>query len=297
MSGKLKEVRLRIASVQSTAQITKAMKLVAAAKLRKAQDAIEEMRPYAEKLSKMLSNIVEASSDISLDLATERDINSVLLIAVTSNRGLCGGFNSNVIKETKRQLAAYKSKGDPKITLVSIGKKGTEAFGRFEDITLVDDYTEIVADLSFEKVGDIANQVMMQFKNTKYDAAKIIYTKFKNAAVQETLTEEFLPIAPPKKDEEETKAAKTVNADYAFEPAKEEMINILVPKILKTQLYKTILDSNASEQGARMTAMDQATENANDLIKDLKIEYNRARQAAITTELTEIVSGAAALEG
>jgi len=296
MSGKLKEVRLRIASVKSTAQITKAMKLVAAAKLRKAQEAITEMRPYSEKLSSMLSNIVEASSgDISLDMATEREVKNVLIVSVTSNRGLCGGFNSNVVKETKRVLADYQDKGISNITVLSIGKKGTEVFSKFENVTLIDEYSEVVADLSFEKIGAIAQKVMANFDDNSIDEAKIIYTKFKNAAVQETTTESFLPIAQPEKSEEE-EVSKT-KADFAFEPDKNQLINILVPKILKTQLFKTVLDSNASEQGARMTAMDQATENANELIKDLKIEYNRARQAAITTELTEIVSGAAALEG
>lgn len=296
MSGKLKEVRLRIASVKSTAQITKAMKLVAAAKLRKAQEAITEMRPYSEKLSSMLSNIVEASSgDISLDLASERDVKNVLIVSVTSNRGLCGGFNSNVIKETKRIVAEYQSKGNPNITILSIGKKGTEVFAKFNNVTLIDEYSEVVADLSFEKIGEIAENVMAKFENSSIDEAKIIYTRFKNAAVQQTSTESFLPITQPEKSEEE-EVSKT-KPDFTFEPDKKQLINILVPKILKTQLFKTVLDSNASEQGARMTAMDQATENANELIKDLKIEYNRARQAAITTELTEIVSGAAALEG
>ncbi len=293
MSGALKEVRTRIKSVQSTQQITKAMKMVSAAKLRRAQDAITQMRPYARKLQEMLSNIVSNNDgDVNLALAAERQIEKVLIIIVTSDRGLCGGYNSNLIKLTKQTIAekyaAQNSKGN--VTVLPIGKKGYEHFlkGGFK---VVDSYWDIFTGLSFDRVQAAAKYAMDAFEAKEYDAIDVVYSEFKNAGTQYFSAEQFLPV---KKVE---KAPNQVNADFIFEPDQATLIAELMPKILNTQLYKAVLDANASEHGARMTAMDKASDNANELLKSLKISYNRARQAAITTELTEIVSGAAALNG
>lgn len=292
MSGQLKEVRNRIKSVTSTQQITKAMKMVSAAKLRRAQDAIIQMRPYAQKLQEMLSNIASASSDMALPLAEERAAERVLLIPITSDRGLCGAYNSNVVKAT-RQLIADKyatqfAKGN--VTILPIGKKGWEYFTK-NNYTVVADFWTIFADLSFDNVRNAAVYAQKAFLNKEYDRVELIYSQFKNAATQKFVTEAYLPI--PKV--ENTNGGKT--SDFIYEPSKEILVQELMPKILNTQVYKAVLDANASEHGARMTAMDKASENANELLKNLKISYNRARQAAITTELTEIVSGAAALQG
>lgn len=293
MSGALKEVRNRIKSVQSTQQITKAMKMVSAAKLRRAQDAITQMRPYAKKLQEMLSNIVSNSEgDVSMALATQRPVENVLIIVVTSDRGLCGGYNSNLIKLAKQVIndkyAAQFAKG--KVQVLPIGKKGYENFikGGFK---VVNQYWDIFNGLSFEKVQAAAKHAMDAFVNKEIDAVELIYSEFKNAATQRFVAEQFLPVARI------AKAEGQKNADFIFEPNKEVLIAELMPKILNTQLFKATLDANASEHGARMTAMDKASDNANELLKSLKISYNRARQAAITTELTEIVSGAAALQG
>ncbi len=293
MSGALKEVRIRITSVQSTQQITKAMKMVSAAKLRRAQDAITQMRPYAVKLQEMLGNIVASSEgDVQMDLAEERPVEKVLMIIVTSDRGLCGGFNSNLIKLTKltiqEKYASQFAAGN--VTILPIGKKGYEHFVK-NGFKVVNNYWDIFTGLSFEKVQDAAKYAREAFANKEIDAVDLVYSEFKNAATQQFIAEPFLPVQKPKN---ETKKAK---ADFIYEPGKEEIIEELMPKILNTQLYKAVLDSNASEHGARMTAMDKASDNANELLKSLKISYNRARQAAITTELTEIVSGAAALQG
>lgn len=292
MSGQLKEVRNRIKSVTSTQQITKAMKMVSAAKLRRAQDAIIQMRPYAQKLQEMLSNIASASSDMALPLAEERAAERVLLIPITSDRGLCGAYNSNVIKAT-RQLIADKyatqfAKGN--VTILPIGKKGYEYFVK-NNYKVVADFWTIFADLSFDNVRNAAVYAQKAFLNKEYDRVELVYSQFKNAATQKFVTEAYLPI--PKV--ENTTGGKT--SDFIYEPSKEILVQELMPKILNTQVYKAVLDANASEHGARMTAMDKASENANELLKNLKISYNRARQAAITTELTEIVSGAAALQG
>lgn len=292
MSGQLKEVRNRIKSVTSTQQITKAMKMVSAAKLRRAQDSIIQMRPYAQKLQEMLSNIASASSDMALPLAEERATERVLLIPITSDRGLCGAYNSNVIKAT-RQLIADKyatqfEKGN--VTILPIGKKGYEYFVK-NNYKVVADFWTIFADLSFDNVRNAAVYAQKAFLNKEYDRVELIYSQFKNAATQKFVTEAYLPI--PKV--ENTAGGKT--SDFIYEPSKEILVQELMPKILNTQVYKAVLDANASEHGARMTAMDKASENANELLKNLKISYNRARQAAITTELTEIVSGAAALQG
>jgi F-type H+-transporting ATPase subunit gamma len=293
MAGQLKEVRNRIKSVQSTQQITKAMKMVSAAKLRRAQESITQMRPYAQKLQEMLSNIVSnLDGSMSLKLAEERAVEKVLFIVITSDRGLCGGYNANIIKLAKTTIAekyaAQQQKGN--VAVWNIGKKGYEAMtkaGFKTDAT----YKDIYLNLNFENVQAAAKAAMKAFENKEFDAVEIVYSEFKNAATQRFVAEPFLPIPKtPKK-------AGAKKSDFIFEPAKEELIAELMPKILNTQLYKAVLDGNASEHGARMTAMDKASENANELLKSLKISYNRARQAAITTELTEIVSGAAALQG
>ena len=293
MSGALKEVRNRIKSVQSTQQITKAMKMVSAAKLRRAQDAIIQMRPYAQKLQEMLGNIVgSAESDIDLALAKERPIEKVLIIVITSDRGLCGGYNSNLIKLAKLDItekyAAQFAKGN--VEILPLGKKGYEHFSK-NKLKVVDRYWNIFSDLDFENIAAAAKYALDAFAKGDVDAVDIVYSEFKNAATQKFIAEPFLPV---KKTENGKSNAKI---DFIFEPDKGVLLQELMPKILNIQLYKAILDAHASEHGARMTAMDKATENANELLKALKISYNRARQAAITTELTEIVSGAAALQG
>lgn len=294
MAGALKEVRNRIKSVQSTQQITKAMKMVSAAKLRRAQDAIIQMRPYAKKLQEMLSNIVSnIEGDSSGDLATERPVEKVLLIVISSDRGLCGAYNANVIKLARsvaqEKYAVQLSKGN--VSVWPIGKKAFDVFQR-EKLIVNSTYKDALQHISFEQIQQIAQDAIASFSKKEFDVVEVVYSEFKNAATQAFTVERFLPI--PKADNKEGKATK---ADYIFEPGKEVLVAKLMPKILNTQLYKAVLDANASEHGARMTAMDKASENANELLKSLRISYNRARQAAITTELTEIVSGAAALQG
>lgn len=293
MSGQLKEVRSRIKSVTSTQQITKAMKMVSAAKLRRAQDSILQMRPYAQKLQEMLSNIVSSiSSDMEMPLAEERAAERILLIPITSDRGLCGAYNTNIIKLT-RQTATEKyaeqyRRGN--VTILPIGKKGYEYFSRY-GYKVVDQYWGMFSNLSFDSVREAAVYAQKAFLNGEYDRVELVYSQFKNAATQRFVNEPYLPIPKVEKTEGDK------NVDFIFEPSKEILITELMPKILNTQVYKAVLDANASEHGARMTAMDKASENANEMLRSLKISYNRARQAAITTELTEIVSGAAALQG
>jgi F-type H+-transporting ATPase subunit gamma len=293
MSGALKEVRNRIKSVQSTQQITKAMKMVSAAKLRRAQDAITQMRPYAKKLQEMLSNIVSSSEgEFAMDLAVERPVEKVLIIVVTSDRGLCGGYNSNLIKLAKQTInekyAEQNRKGN--VQILPIGKKGFEHFTK-NGFKVINTYWDIFSGLSFEKVQTAAKYAMDAFAAKEIDAVEVIYSEFKNAASQVYIAEPFLPVQKLSSTENKRKS------DFIFEPNQEVLVAELMPKILNTQLFKAVLDANASEHGARMTAMDKASDNANELLKSLKISYNRARQAAITTELTEIVSGAAALQG
>lgn len=293
MAGQLKEVRNRIKSVQSTQQITKAMKMVSAAKLRRAQDAIVQMRPYAQKLQDLLSNIVSSSEgEVGMNLANERNVEKVLLIVITSDRGLAGAFNANVIKLTKATIAekysAHYKKGN--VTIWSIGKKGYEHFLKNNYKTDAT-YKDIFLHLNFENVQKASQAAMKAFEEKQFDVVEIVYSQFKNAATQIFRVERFLPIPKVQKKEGDKKA------DFIYDPSKEELVTELMPKILNTQLFKAVLDSNASEHGARMTAMDKASENANEMLRSLKISYNRARQAAITTELTEIVSGAAALQG
>jgi F-type H+-transporting ATPase subunit gamma len=294
MSGALKEVRGRIKSVQSSQQITKAMKMVSAAKLRRAQDAITQMRPYAQKMLEVLSNILSnTEGSVGGDLATVRPPEKVLLIVITSDRGLAGAYNSNIIKLAKSTIrenyAAQEAKGN--VTIWSIGKKGYEHFAK-NNYKVTDTYKDIFLNLTFENVQACAEAAVQGYKDNKFDVVEIIYSEFRNAATQVFLATRFLPVPLAK-----APVSKDRKTDFIFEPSKEELIAELIPKILNTQLFKAVLDAHASEHGARMTAMDKASENANELLRNLKISYNRARQAAITTELTEIVSGAAALAG
>lgn len=288
----LKEVKNRINSVNSTQQITKAMKMVAAAKLRRAQDRIMQMRPYALKLNSILRNVSGAASDdepsvFSVDRGAER----VLIMVVTSDRGLCGAFNSNVFKATvahiKANYAHVERSGN--LTILPIGKRSYDYF-RKRSYTLIDDYWETMHHLHFDDVRDIAERVMKDFANEEFDRVDFIYNEFKNVATQILRTEQFLPIAPPDETGEESEV------DYIYEPSREEIVRDLIPNSLKIQLYKGLLESNAAEQGARMTAMGQATDNAGELLKQLKLTYNRTRQAAITKEILEIVGGADALK-
>jgi F-type H+-transporting ATPase subunit gamma len=293
MAGQLKEVRNRIKSVQNTQQITKAMKMVSAAKLRKAQEGIVQMRPYAKKLQELLTNIVSGSEGGGeMKLAAERPIEKILLIVITSDRGLAGAYNANIIKQARltinQKYATQFGKGN--IQIWSIGKKGYEHFAK-SNFKVDATHKDIFLQLSFENVQACAQAAIKAFENRDFDVVELVYSEFKNAATQSFVVERFLPIP---KVQPKPGAKKT---DFIFEPAKDQLIAELMPKILNTQLYKAVLDANASEHGARMTAMDKATENANELLRSLKISYNRARQAAITTELTEIVSGAAALQG
>ena len=283
----LKEIRNRITSVSSTMQITSAMKMVSAAKLKKAQDAIIAMRPYAEKLTELLQNLsTTLDGDIGGEFTTQRDIKKVLIVAITSNRGLCGAFNSNVIKEVKNRADLYAGK---QVDVFAIGKKGNDVLKK--SLTVTDNQSVIYDDLTFDKVAIIAEAITEKFVSGEYDKVELVYNQFKNAATQIIQTEQFLPLAPVVSD------APTSSGDYIFEPSKEEIVLTLIPKSLKTQLYKAIRDSFASEHGARMTAMHKATDNATELRDQLKLTYNKARQAAITNEILEIVGGAEALKG
>ena len=292
----LKEVRIRIASVSSTQQITKAMKMVSAAKLRKAQDAIIQMRPYAAKLKEILSNLSEnLDSSAGGAYSKARPAKKILIVAITSNRGLCGGFNANVIREINKKLineyAAQAKEGNVKI--IAIGKKASDYFSKKANM-FDGQYNSVYANLNFEHVSPIAEKIMKDFADGVYDKVEIVYNQFKNAAVQNVVTEYYLPIQPPAKDK--SQKSKKVN-DYIYEPNKEEIVNELIPKSLKITLYKTLLESHAGEHGARMTSMNKATDNAQELLKALKLSYNKARQAAITGEILEIVGGAEALKG
>jgi F-type H+-transporting ATPase subunit gamma len=290
----LKEVRSRIISVNSTQQITKAMKMVAAAKLRRAQDGILQMRPYAQKLGEMLSTVSSgAESALDSPLKTVRPINKVLIVVVTSDRGLCGAFNTNIIKATiqliEEKYAAQARNGN--VEIFAIGKKGAEAFTR-RGFTVNVGYTDIFTRLSFVAVKQVAEEIMKDFSEGRYDAVDLVYNEFKNVATQIIHTDPYLPIPTVSKSVKTKKA----EVNYIFEPDEEEILAELIPKSLKIALYRSVLESNASEQGARMTAMDKATENAQELLKELRLVYNRTRQAAITKEILEIVGGAEALK-
>ncbi|MDQ5929500.1 MAG: F-type H+-transporting ATPase subunit gamma [Bacteroidota bacterium] len=281
----LKEIRNRITSISSTMQITSAMKMVSAAKLKKAQDAITAMRPYAEKLTELLQNLsATLEGDAGSEYTTQREIKKVLVVAITPNRGLCGAFNSNIIKEVKNRVAFYDGK---QVDIFAIGKKGHDVLVKTN--TVFGHHNAIYDHLTFENVANIANKLTHQFVSGEYDKIELVYNQFKNAATQIVQVEQFLPLAPIVSD------VATSTGDYIFEPSKEEIVLTLIPKSLKMQLYKGIRDSFASEHGARMTAMHKATDNATDLRNQLKLTYNKARQAAITNEILEIVGGAEAL--
>ncbi len=281
----LKEIRNRIASVSSTMQITSAMKMVSAAKLKKAQDAITAMRPYSQKLTELLQNLsATMEGDNGGAFAEQRPVNKVLVVAITSNRGLCGAFNTNVIKGVKAVQATYAGK---QVDVLTIGKKGNDVLSK--TCTITANESNVYDDLTFENVADIAQNIMDSFVAGNYDRIELVYNHFKNAATQLVLTEQFLPLAPLDTTDVNN------SADYIFEPSKEEIVANLIPLSLKTQLYKAIRDSFASEHGARMTAMHKATDNATDLRNQLKLTYNKARQASITNEILEIVGGAEAL--
>ena len=298
MAENLKEVRTRIKSVKSTQQITKAMKMVAAAKLRRAQQAIVQMRPYNTKLNSMLTNIVSnLEGDMDISYGKERTVSRALVVVVTSNKGLCGAFNSNVIKAAvgviNEKFAKVREKG--RLSIMCIGKKGHDYFKkRYSDCNIIEDHVLLLEKIDFTKTSAVANSIMKGFDTEKYDAVEVAYGRFKNPAVQYCIAETFLPVA---KLEEEGGDDNKFSADFIFEPDKNSLLNSLVPSILQTKFHSYVLDTNASEHGARMTAMDAATENAEELLKELKLSYNKARQAAITKEILEIVSGAAALEG
>ena len=290
----LKEVRNRIVSVNSTQQITSAMKMVSAAKLRRAQDAITQMRPYAEKLKEILGNLsstIDASE--GGEFSVQRESKKILIVAVTSNRGLAGAFNSNVLKAARNLVATqYKAQDDAgNVAYITIGKKATDTLTRAK-MNVLSSHNQVFDGLSFEKVAPVAERIMQGFAAGEFDRVILLYNRFKNAAVQITTEEQFLPVLPPEKT-----ANKASSIDYIFEPNKEEIVRELIPKSLKIQLYKAVLDSHAAEHGARMTAMNKATDNAKEMLKELRLSYNKARQAAITNEILEIVGGAEALKG
>jgi F-type H+-transporting ATPase subunit gamma len=291
----LKAVRERIVSVQNTQQITKAMKMVSAAKLRRAQQAIQQMRPYANKLNEMLRNILSnLGGEANTSFGVARPVKKACIVVVTSNRGLCGAFNTNVIKSA---IATIESKyadvlREGNLTILPIGKKGYDVFRkRYTNITFIRDYVDLFSDLSFDNVAQVSQRLMDAFSAGEFDAVEISYGRFKNAATQFPETEQWLPVLKL-----ESAGDSGMKADYVFEPDMNQLLETLIPNILQTTFQKCLLDTHASEHGARMTAMDKATENANDLLKELKLSYNKARQEAITGEILEIVGGAAALE-
>lgn len=292
----LKEVRDRIKTVNNTQQITKAMKMVAAAKLRRAQQAIQQMRPYSDKLDAMLRNILSnLEGDADTVFGQERPIERACIVVVTSNRGLAGAFNTNVIKAAvelmNTKYADVLAAGN--LSVLCIGKKGFDYFKkRYKNIILIKDYVDLFSDLSYDNVAYVSQHLMDAFKDGGYDAIDVAYGRFKNAAMQFPEVVQWLPVAKIEATEDDSK----LKADYIFEPTKKGLLNYLIPSILQTQFQKFLLDTHASEHGARMTAMDKATENAEELLGELKLSYNKARQEAITNEILEIVGGAAALE-
>lgn len=290
----LKEVRIRITSVNSTRQITSAMKLVSAAKLKKAQDAIVKMRPYSNKLTEILQNLSQSMESGEGVYSKQREVKNVLFIVVTSNRGLCGAFNANVIKRANWAIEnTYKHLLETgNVHVITVGKKATSFFSK-KNVNLISSHDEIFNAISFENVIPVAEKVMELFAEGKVDKVEFVYNQFKSAATQLVIEEQYLPVLPPPV----TEGTNKNTADYIFEPSKEEIIQNLIPLSLKTQFFKVVLDSNASEHGARMTAMHKATDNAGELIKALKLSYNKARQAAITNEILEISAGAEALKG
>jgi F-type H+-transporting ATPase subunit gamma len=291
----LKEVRNRITSVSSTQQITKAMKMVSAAKLKRATNAIVQLRPYANKLKDILSNLSASLEESTSPFIQEREPVRVLVVVVASNRGLAGAFNANVIKTANQLIAEKYSEqlANGNVSIVAVGKKAQDFYEK-RKYNVIGNNNELYSALTFENASVISKAIMKGFADGDYDRVEVVYNQFKNAAMQVLVAEQLLPVPRSQQVSQTTATSKT---DYILEPSQEEIVNELIPKSVKIQLYKAILDSHASEHGARMTAMDKATENAGDLLKALKLSYNQARQAAITTELTEIVSGAAALTG
>lgn len=289
----LKEVRIRIASVNSTQQITSAMKMVAASKLRKAQTGILQLRPYAQKQLMLLRQLSgDSENALPGGLSENSKSDKVLLVVLSSNRGLCGAFNSNVIKQTNVLINEFESDNQKvEVSLITIGKKVTEFFSKVNGM-VIESYDDIYDNLSFEQATNLCDHLIELFTSHQFGKIIIVYHQFKNAVIQSLITEQFLPIE--RLSQEESEGA---NLDYIFDPSRDEILTSLVPRILKTQLFKALLDSWASEQGARMTSMSQATDNASELLKELKLTYNKARQAAITNEINEIVSGAEALKG
>ncbi len=296
MSGKLKEVRERMKSVRSTQQITKAMKMVSAAKLRKAQDAIVQLRPYADKLREILTHILfHLGGDANVSFGKIRDVQNVLVVVVTSNRGLCGAFNTNIVKQAAslidEKYARYVDSGN--LHFLPIGKRGYDQLRRrYPNCHFIKDYIDLFKDLSYDHTSEVPEMIMEAFENKEYDVVQVFYGQFKNAGTQFPVHVQYLPVPRIQKGEKLRR-----RANYIFEPDKDTLLETLIPRILGVQFHKFLLDTNASEHGARMTAMDKATENAEELIKELRINYNKARQEAITSELSEIVAGAAALEG
>lgn len=290
----LKEVRSRITSVGSTMQITSAMKMVSASKLRRAQNAVIALRPYSKLLSKVISNIMEDNVELmESPYGRNSETDNVLLIVLTSNKGLCGGFNANIIKEVKKRIGEFSNQDKYiKVDLMSFGKKSSEHFRKLNGCELIKTQDSIWDELSFENVTKITEEVMQLFVKGKYDKVEIIYNKFKNATTQIISREEFLPLGSLNDDQEQA-----INKNYIFEPSREEIIENIIPQALKIQMFRCMLDSFAAEHGARMTAMHKATDNAQSLLKELKLSYNKARQAAITNEIIEISSGAEALNG
>ena len=296
----LKEIRVRISSVRSTRQITSAMKMVSAAKLRKAQDAIIQMRPYADKLKDILNHLISSleNREINNVYNNVRPVNKVLLVVIASNKGLCGAFNSNVFKRVNNIIGEkYSSQLEEKnLNFIAIGRKA-EDFLKSKKYPIVNSYNNLLDNLTYENALPVITRIMKDFAEKKYDKIELIYNQFKNTAVQILTTEEFLPVINhPQPDYEEEKPGREHHTDYILEPSKKEIINELIPKTLKIQFFKSLLDSNASEHGARMTAMHKATDNATELLKDLQLQYNKARQSSITNEILEIVSGAEALK-
>ena len=292
----LKEVRTRIASVSSTQQITSAMKMVSAAKFRRAQNAIIGMRPYAAQMSEIVDDI-DTGGDVLTPYHAVRPLRTVLLVVITSNKGLCGAFNSNVIKQTQKRIDHYLQAipSDGTLQVISIGKKSSEMLGHRNDIQLIA-HDELLDNPSFDNVAALADSIMKQFEEKEVDYVEIIYNQFKNSLTQILTTEQWLPVVP-----KSLKAAKDLKDskanDYIYEPSKEDIVRSMVPLTLRSTFYRMMLDSLASEHGARMNAMQNATDNADELLKDLRLSYNKARQASITNEIIEIVSGSEALKG
>ncbi len=291
----LKAIRIRISSVKSTRQITSAMKMVAAAKLRKAQDKLLKLRPYADKLHEILEGLSQSLADSEVENVYGRvtPVEKILIVVITSNKGLCGAFNSNVIKEAKRmaneKYAEQFAKGN--VTFLNIGKRGSDIFKKL-NVNMLPDKNYLVADLKFNEAVEVAEEVMNSFVENRYDVVELVYNQFKNTAVQTLTSEQFLPVQPVESGNE-----KSLPSDYIYEPNKEEIVRELIPKSLKIQFYKAVLDSYVAENGARMTAMHMATDNATTLLQDLTLQYNKARQASITNQIIEVASGAEALQG